>query len=99
MDPYEYVCLDAGHKRMRLYILCDGRRSICGVIFRKAYPAVLHISSLGVYRHVATIPLILPRNELVGVVRSELRGDHVNGDRFRRNTVSPATWKTFISRA
>jgi hypothetical protein len=51
---------------MRLHILCDMRRSICGVIIRKVYPAALYISSLVVYRHVETIPLILPRNELVG---------------------------------
>jgi len=66
---------------MRLHILCDKSRSIHGVIFRKASPTALRISSLVVYRHGATLPLILPRKELLGVVRSKLHGGHINGAR------------------
>jgi len=69
------------HKQMRLHILCDKRRSILGVTFRKASPTTLRISSLVVYRHGTTLPLILPRKELLGVVRSKLLGGHVNGAR------------------
>jgi len=41
-----YVHLDAGHKRMRLHILCDIRRNIFGVNVRKASSTALRKSSL-----------------------------------------------------
>ena len=66
---------------MRLQFLCDKRRSICGVILRKGSPTSLCISSLVVYRHGVTLLLILPRKELLGVVRLKLRGGHVSGAR------------------
>jgi hypothetical protein len=68
-------------KQMRFHTLCDKHRSIRGVIFRKASPTALRLSSLVVYRHGATLPLILPRKELLGVVRSKLNGGHVKGAR------------------
>ena len=73
--------LDVAHTEMRLLILCDKRRSIRGVKFRKASPTALCICSLVVNRHGATLPLILPRKELLRVVRSKLHGGHVNGAR------------------
>jgi hypothetical protein len=66
---------------MRLHILCDKRRSILGVMFRKTSPTALRISSLVVYRHGATLPLILPCKQSLEVVRSKLHGGHVNGAR------------------
>jgi len=66
---------------MRFHILCDKPRSIRGVTFPKASPTVLRISSLVAYRHGAALPLILPRKEMLVVVRSKLRGGHVNGAR------------------
>jgi len=66
---------------MRFHVPCDKPRSIGGVIFPKASPTTLPISSLVVHRHGAGLPLIRPRKELFGVVGSKLRGGHVSGAR------------------
>ena len=46
---------------------------------RKASSTALHKSSLLLLQRAATLPLIIPHNELSGVVRSGLCDGHGNG--------------------